>query len=64
MEFVGWLRRNDQLMDPDRLVERVAKWNRFGVKVHTVGFEQAGSNLRYFLTKLAAHNQGHYSEVP
>jgi hypothetical protein len=60
----GAPRRGDKPMDVDPILAKVREDNRFRrVRIHTVGFLQAGSNLRKFMTRLAAQNQGHYKEL-
>ncbi|MGE3163603.1 MAG: VWA domain-containing protein [Planctomycetota bacterium] len=60
----GAPRRNDTLLDVKPILERVRELNRYRrVFLHTVGFEQAGSNLRKFMQQLAKQNRGVYKAL-
>lgn len=51
-------------LEVDPILKEVREVNRFRrIRIHTVGFLQAGSNLRKFLTRLAGQNQGTYTEL-
>lgn len=60
----GAPRRNDTLLDVKPILDRVRELNRYRrVFLHTVGFEQAGSNLRKFMQQLAKQNRGVYKAL-
>lgn len=60
----GAPRRKNKLLDPNRITQWVRESNRFRrIRIHTVGFEQAGSNLRRFMSKVARQNNGVYKEL-
>ncbi|MFQ5654395.1 MAG: hypothetical protein ACE5GW_06660 [Planctomycetota bacterium] len=60
----GAPRRNNQLLPIEPILEWVREENRFRrIRVNTVGFLQAGSNLRRFMRRLAHQNNGQYKEL-
>lgn len=60
----GAPRRNNQLLPIQPILDWVHEQNRFRrVRLNTVGFKQAGSNLKKFMRLLAAQNHGHYEEL-
>ena len=56
----GQPRRNDtELIPVESVYRRLVKMNRFRkVRIHTVGFFQAGSNFKNFVRKVAADHDG------
>lgn len=60
----GAPRRDDVLLDTDPILKEVKEMNRFRrTRLHTIGFEQAGSNLRRFMRKLAKQNHGEFVQL-
>ena len=60
----GAPRRDNQLLDTTPILKWVREANRFRrVRINTVGFAQAGKNLRAFMADLAKQNNGEYIEL-
>ncbi len=60
----GAPRRNDTLLHIKPILNWMRDANRFRrIRIHTVGFKQAGSNLKRFMKKLATQNHGLYKEL-
>lgn len=60
----GAPRRDDVLLDIKPILDRVREVNRFRrIRINTIGFAQAGGNLREFMRKLAFQNKGKYQEL-
>lgn len=60
----GAPRRNEVLLPTEPILQWVAEANRFArVRIHTVGFEQAGKSMRKFLRAIAFKNNGKYTEL-
>ncbi|HIC24115.1 MAG TPA: hypothetical protein EYO84_11845 [Planctomycetes bacterium] len=60
----GAPRRDNKLLDTAPILQWVREANRFRrVRINTVGFAQAGSNLRKFMGDLARQNNGEYIEL-
>jgi len=60
----GAPRREDKLLDVGPILEMVRRENRFKkIIINTVGFEQAGTKLRAFMSELARQNNGAHKEL-
>ena len=60
----GAPKRDGERLDVDPILEWVREANRFArIRLHTVGFEQAGSKMRKFMRRLAKQNHGDYVEL-
>ncbi len=60
----GAPKRDDERLPVEPILEWVREANRFArVRVHTIGFEQAGSKMRKFMSRLAGQNHGEYVEL-
>ncbi|MEM7166837.1 MAG: hypothetical protein AAF581_15345 [Planctomycetota bacterium] len=60
----GAPRRDDVLLPTKPILQRTRELNRFRrVKIHAIGFEQAGRNLRRFMSKLAFQNHGKFKQL-
>ncbi len=60
----GAPRRDNTLLDTGPILQWVREANRFRrVRLNTVGFAQAGKNLRSFMRNLARQNNGEYIEL-
>ena len=60
----GAPRRDNKLLDTTPILQWVREANRFRrVRINTVGFAQAGKNLRNFMADLAKQNNGEYIEL-
>ncbi len=56
--------RNGKSIPEDAVLESVKTLNRFiKARVNTIGFLQAGSNLQFFLRRLASQNDGTYTPL-
>ena len=46
------------------VLEWLREANRFSrIRIHTIGFEQAGKSMRKFLKRVAVQNHGEYREL-
>jgi len=60
----GAPRRDEVLLPTEPILEWIREANRFArVRIHTVGFEQAGKSMRKFLRAVSAQNNGTYTEL-
>ncbi len=60
----GAPRRDNQLLETKPILQWVREANRFRrIRINTVGFAQAGKNLRQFMGLLARQNNGEYIEL-
>lgn len=60
----GAPRRDNQLLETRPILQWVREANRFRrIRINTVGFAQAGKNLRNFMADLAKQNNGEYIEL-
>ncbi len=60
----GAPRRGDTPLDTEPILEWLREANRFSrVRIHTIGFEQAGKSMRAFLKRIAVLNHGEYREL-
>jgi len=56
--------RKGKAIPPEKVLAEIKTSNRFlKVRIHTIGFEQAGSNLKSFLKKVAHAFDGTYVEL-
>lgn len=57
----GAPKRDGERLDPQPILDWVREANRFSrVRIHTIGFEQAGKRMRQFLRAVSAQNHGEY----
>jgi len=60
----GAPKRDGTRLAIDPIIDWIREANRFArVRVHTVGFEQAGKNMRKFMRRVALQNHGRYVEL-
>ena len=60
----GAPKRDGQRLPTDPILKWIKEANRFSrVRIHTVGFEQAGSKMRKFMGAIARQNHGKYVEL-
>ena len=60
----GAPRGDNQLQETQPILQWVREANRFRrIRINTVGFAQAGKNLRNFMGELARQNNGEYIEL-
>lgn len=60
----GAPRRDGEPIPEDKVLKGVRVLNRFAkVRIHSIGFLQAGANLQRFLSKLALQNDGTYTRL-
>lgn len=60
----GQPRRNEVKLPHEPILEWIQEANRFSrVRIHTIGFEQAGATMRKFMKAIAKQNHGEYVEL-
>ncbi|MCI0652299.1 MAG: hypothetical protein L0Z55_10495 [Planctomycetes bacterium] len=60
----GAPRRGDKLLDTKPIYDFILRENRFRrIRINTIGFMQAGGNLKEFLQKVARYTAGKYVEL-